>query len=118
MARTDQKESKPVFDNVFERRKNDKDFLAVKELKNTFQGILLPTFSILGAYDGSSAHRAALRNFTGILIGRYINAASLIEDNNRVRVQINPERIMDLQEEVARIRKQSILGGGKQLSSR
>jgi len=28
------------------------------------------------------------------------------------------ERIMDLQEEVARIRKESILGGGKQLSSR
>lgn len=101
LAHRDPRERESFFENVFERRKDDKDFAAKQDLRDAFTGILLPTFSIPGAYDGSSAHRAALRRFTGILIGRYINAASLAERDGRVCITIDA----DLRNEVMMLKE-------------
>jgi dGTPase len=91
LAHRDPRERDSFFENVFERRKDDVEFGARQDLREAFTGILLSTFSIPGAYDGSAAHRAALRTFTGILIGRYINAASLVEREGRVCLAIDPD---------------------------
>jgi dGTPase len=91
LAHRDPRERDSFFENVFERRKNDMDFAARQDLQGAFREILVSTFSIPGAYDGSSAHRAALRTFTGILIGRYINAVTPVEEDNRISLRIDPD---------------------------
>jgi dGTPase len=90
LAHRDRRERESFFESVFARRKNESDFAPQQDLKEAFTGILLSTFSIPGAYNGSSAHRAALRTFTGILIGRYINATKLVTHDNRTRLWIDP----------------------------
>jgi dGTPase len=91
LAHRDPRDRESFFENVFERRKDDPDFAPKQDLKEAFTGILLSTFSIPGAYDGSSAHRAALRTFTGILIGRYINATKLVERDKRICLWVDPD---------------------------
>jgi dGTPase len=101
LAHRDPRERESFFENVFERRNGDPDFALKQDLKEAFTGILLSTFSIPGAYDGSAAHRAALRTFTGILIGRYINATKLIDRGNRIRLWVDP----DLRAEVVMLKE-------------
>lgn len=101
LAHRDPRERELFFENVFQRRQSDKDFEARQDLKEAFTSILLSTFSISGAYDGSSAHRAALRNFTGILIGRYINAVSLVDTDGVVSLKIDA----DLRKEVMMLKE-------------
>lgn len=91
LAQRNSREREFFFENVFERRKGDKDFSAIADLKEIFAGALVPTFAITRAYDGSSAQRAALRHFTGILIGRYINAVALMGEGENVRAVIDPD---------------------------
>lgn len=91
LAHRDPREREFFFENVFERRKDEKEFSSKQDLKEAFTGTLVSTFSIPGAYDGSAAHRAALRTFTAILIGRYINAASLSSRDGVVSLAINPD---------------------------
>ncbi|MGB9363646.1 MAG: dNTP triphosphohydrolase, partial [Candidatus Sulfotelmatobacter sp.] len=91
LAHRDPRERESFFENVFERRKDDPDFSARQDLKEAFTDIMLWTFSVPGAYDGSSLHRAALRTFTGILIGRYINAATLDAQGDSVSLTIDPD---------------------------
>ena len=90
LLQRDSRERTFFFENALDRHKDDKDFPAAEDLKEIFLGALLPTFSITRAYDGSSVQRAALRHFTGILIGRYINAVALVEEGGRVRAVIEP----------------------------
>ena len=101
LAHRDPQERQSFFENVFERRANDPEFSAQQDLKEAFTGILLSTFSIPGAYNGSSDHRAALRTFTGILIGRYVNATQLVKRNDLVQLVINP----DLRAEVTMLKE-------------
>ena len=101
LAHRDERERECFFENVFERRKDDKEFAAKQDLREAFTDVLMATFSISRAYDGSAAHRAALRNFTGALIGRYINAATLEQENGRTIVQIDP----DLRAEVTMLKE-------------
>ena len=101
LAHRDERERESFFENVFERRKDDKQFGAKQDLKEAFTDVLISTFSISRAYDGSSEHRAALRNFTGTMIGRFINAASLQEENGKVSLRINP----DLRSEVMMLKE-------------
>lgn len=82
LAQGDSPEREEFFKNVFERRRGESEFADQNSLKEAFTGILVPTFSLPRAYDGSSAHRAALRTFTAILIGRYINAAKLEQESD------------------------------------
>jgi dGTPase len=101
LAHRESRERESFFENVFERRKSDKEFAPKQDLKEAFTGILRSTFSIPGAYDGSSAHRAALRTFTGILIGRYINAATLVENGDTVSLKLD----QDLRAEVMMLKE-------------
>ena len=96
LANRDPRERDMFFDSVFARRKDDKAFAKQQELREAFTDILISTFSIPRAYDGSSRHRGDLRTFTGILIGRYINAASLVADGNVVRLRIDDELRMEV----------------------
>jgi dGTPase len=101
LAHREGRERESFFQNVFERRKDDKTFGAKEDLKEAFTQVLISTFSISRAYDGSAEHRAALRNFTGIMIGRFINAASLEEQNGKVKLRINA----DLRSEVMMLKE-------------
>ena len=102
LAQRDSPEREEFFENVFERRRDDPEFAAKSNLKEAFTGILVSTFSLPRAYDGSSAHRAALRRFTAILIGRYINAATLTQqEDGRVSLSIDD----DLRAEVTMLKE-------------
>jgi dGTPase len=101
LAHRDPRERDSFFQNVFERRRNDKEFGSKQDLKEAFTDVLISTFSISRAYDGSAEHRAALRNFTANMIGRFINAASIESKNGNVRLTINP----DLRSEVVMLKK-------------
>ena len=46
-------------------------------LKEAFTDLLVTTFPITSAYNGSAEHRSFLRNFTAQLIGRYVGATSI-----------------------------------------
>jgi dGTPase len=101
LAHRDPREREAFFETVFKRREGDPDFASKEDLTKAFEGVLLPTFSITSAYDGSSTHRAALRAFTAILIGRYINAAALVEENDRIVLEIP----LDYRAEVAMLKE-------------
>ena len=93
LAQRDPREWAFFFDNVFDRRKDDPEFSARAELEKAF--------AILRAYDGSAEHRAALRNFTGTLIGRYINAATIKSHASKASLFIDP----DLRHEVIMLKE-------------
>jgi dGTPase len=101
LAQRDSPEREEFFENVFERRRDDSEFAAKSNLKEAFTSILVSTFSLPRAYDGSSGHRAALRRFTAILIGRYINAANLTQQDGRVFLSIDD----DLRAEVTMLKE-------------
>lgn len=101
LSHRDERERECFFQNVFERRKDDKDFSAKQNLKEAFTDVLLATFSISRAYDGSAEHRAALRNFTATLIGRYINAVSLREEDSGIVLCVDS----DLRSEVVMLKE-------------
>jgi dGTPase len=77
LAQRESRERDLFFENVFERRKNDGEFARQQDLKEAFRDLLVSMFSIPSAYNGSSAHRSALRNFTANLIGRYVGGTSI-----------------------------------------
>jgi dGTPase len=91
LAQRDPRERNAFFDNVFGRRQSDKDFVYKDALKEAFTDLLLTTFPITGAYDGSSKHRSALRNFIGTLIGRYSDATSVGSKNGHPKLLINSD---------------------------
>ena len=77
----DTRERQRFFADVFERRRDKPSFVNNQDaLKEAFTDVML-LFPIEDAYTGERSHRAALRSFTGTLIGRYINAISLDKTN-------------------------------------
>lgn len=97
----DSKERESFYKSVFERRNDDGDFKNQQLFREAFYDVLVSSFSIPIAYNGSSHHRGALRTFTGLLIGRYINAATLVEKSGVIALDINP----DYQAEVAMLKE-------------
>lgn len=91
LAQRESRERNFFFDNVFERRKNDEEFSRKQDLKEAFRDLLVSTFSIPNAYNGSSAHRSALRNFTATLIGRYVGGTSIDKANAVPRLRVDPD---------------------------
>jgi dGTPase len=91
LAQRDSRERNFFFENVFERRKNDKEFISKQDLKEAFRDLLVSTFSIPNAYNGSSAHRSALRNFTATLVGRYVGGTSIDMTGNSPRLHVDPD---------------------------
>ncbi|MDT8071212.1 MAG: dNTP triphosphohydrolase, partial [Terriglobia bacterium] len=77
------------FRTVFERNASDPEFASREMLQVAFTEAIAPYFRIKTAYNGSAAHRAALRDFTGVLIGRYINGATLREHDGKIQLYID-----------------------------
>jgi dGTPase len=91
LAQRDSRERNFFFENVFERRKDDKEFACKQDLKEAFRDLLVSTFSIPSAYNGSAAHRSALRNFTATLIGRYVGGTSIDTTSAVPRLHVDPD---------------------------
>lgn len=89
LARGDTPERARFFANVFERRKNDKDFACKDDLTDAFIGVFVPTFGFVEAYNGSSRHRSLLRNFTADMIGRYVGATRMELENGKPKLIID-----------------------------
>jgi len=88
----DSRERKRFFKDVFERRENQSRFTDNRDaLEEAFTDVMQLFFSIEDAYTGERAHRAALRSFTGNLIGRYINAITLENSAGKWRVVRDPD---------------------------
>lgn len=91
LAQRDPRERNAFFVSVFDRRKADKDFADHDALKEAFSDLLISTFPIGTAYNGSAEHRSALRNFTGTLIGRYVGATNIRSEHGVPRLFIDRE---------------------------
>jgi dGTPase len=91
LAQRDSRERNFFFENVFERRRDDKEFAAQQNLKEAFRDLLVSTFSIPSAYNGSSGHRSALRNFTATLIGRYVGGTSIDMTSTVPCLHVDPD---------------------------
>src|SRR5262249_54105318 len=89
LSKGDTREREWFFRNVFERRKNDKDFSCKDDLMEAFTGVFVPIFGIVEAYNGSAKHRSLLRNFTAKLIGRYVGATSMGMENSQPKLVID-----------------------------
>lgn len=83
-------EQEDFFASVFQRRKGDSAFKEEADLKTAFRE-LIATFPLVTAYNGSAAHRSALRDFTGKLIGRYINASRIEMSGNHPAFSVDPD---------------------------
>lgn len=91
LALRDPRERNTFFANVFERRRSDKEFAAVESLKEAFSDLLISTFPITGAYNGSAQHRSSLRNFTATLIGRYVGATEIDTTGAAPKLHVNSD---------------------------
>jgi dGTPase len=100
LAQPNSQECESFFRNVFQRRQSDDAFKNRDGLIDAFRAVLVP-FSIPGPYDGSSQHRGKLRQFSGFLIGRYLNAARLERQEKTTQLLIDP----DLKEEVRMLKE-------------
>ncbi len=96
----DPRERQNFFEDVFERRKNRRDFANRKDLQEAFTEVI-QIFPLGDAYTGSRTHRAWLRSFTGNLIGRYVDAIRLETSAGKYKVI----RDRDLQLEVKMLKE-------------
>jgi dGTPase len=93
LGNRDPSERQYFFADVFERRwASYPDIMQRRrDLEEAFTSVLVATFPAIRAYSGSEAQRVGLRDFTGTLIGRYINGVDLIEDNGWLQARIKSE---------------------------
>jgi dGTPase len=93
LGNRDPSERQYFFADVFERRLAHDAQLNQRrrDLEEAFTDTLVTTFPTMRSYSGSEAQRIGLRNFTGTLIGRYINGVDLIEKDGRLQARIKPE---------------------------
>lgn len=92
----DARERQQFFTDVFGRRRDKPDFVNNQDaLKEAFTDVML-LFPLEDAYKGERGHRAAVRSFTGNLIGRYINGISLEKTNGTWSVTRDPNLEMEV----------------------
>jgi dGTPase len=93
LGNRDPSERQYFFADVFERRhsQNTQVIHRRRDLEEAFTDILVSTFPPIRAYGGSETQRIGLRNFTGTLIGRYINGVDLVEKDGRLHARVKPE---------------------------
>jgi dGTPase len=93
LGNRDPSERQYFFNDLFERRCAGDLKLTQRrsDLEEAFTDMMVSTFPPIRAYSGSEAQRIGLRNFTGTLIGRYINGVDLIEKDGRLCAQAKPE---------------------------
>jgi dGTPase len=87
----DNHERQYFFKDIFEvRKKDDPDIIPRRlDLENAFSVMLKNLFPIDEPYNGTATQRAALRNLTGSLIGRYIMNVKLDINGTDVVLQID-----------------------------
>jgi dGTPase len=93
LGNRDPSERQYFFADVFERRWASYPDITQRrrDLEEAFTSVLVATFPAIRAYSGSEAQRVGLRDFTGTLIGRYINGVDLIEENGWLQARIKSE---------------------------
>lgn len=77
-----ERERQFFFDNLIERRSKSGSFTDRAELTEAFEQIVTGLFPLDRPYSGTWQERAALRNFSSQLIGRYIGGTRLTTDTH------------------------------------
>jgi dGTPase len=93
---TDYKERVRFFDDVYARHANETDFFPRPDLEEAFADVLAMHWRLDEPYSGTQDQRARLRDFTGKLIGRYINGVELSKQGNKVLLAIDPEKVKEV----------------------
>jgi dGTPase len=87
-TQTDDRERVRFFDQAFARHEelHDAEFLSNRENLTTAFTELSRLFPPMQEYRGTINQRTSLRNFTGKLIGRYINGANIDKETGQISV--------------------------------
>ena len=94
LSDVDSRECEYFFDNVFQRHTalgNTSIVSRRSELQDAFTQVLLTTFPPTEGFRGTTRQRAGLRDFTGNLIGRYINGVEIIQNHPDLEVRVRPQ---------------------------
>jgi dGTPase len=91
------KERKGFFEKVFARHADKKGIWAdQKSLEEAFNEVIIGLFPLEGSYTGTWEERAALRDFSSQLIGRYVGATTIIERTGGLELCIDPDRELEV----------------------
>jgi dGTPase len=95
LGTTDSREREYFKQNVLERHQGpngSQDVVKrIDELQEKLRDLLINTFAPVQAYRGTERERSDLRNFTGTLIHRYVNAAKWTEKGSMLRPSVARE---------------------------
>lgn len=92
----DSRERTRFFDDVYTRHTKEADFFSRPDLEEAFADVLAAHWLLEEPYNGTRDQRARLRDFTGKLIGRYINGVELKKQGDKVSLSINPEYVKEV----------------------
>ena len=67
-----------------------------KSLEEAFNEVIIGLFPLEGVYTGVWEERAALRDFTSQLIGRYVGATSIGEEGGYLQLRIDGDRELEV----------------------
>jgi len=91
------KERKGFFQKAFARHADKKGIWSDhKSLQEAFNEVIIGLFPLEGAYTGEWEERAALRDFTSQMIGRYVGATSIEEGNGLLKLRIDEDRELEV----------------------
>jgi len=91
------KERKGFFAKAFARHADKKGIWSDhKSLQEAFNQVIVGLFPLERAYTGEWEERAALRDFTSQLIGQYVAATSLQEQDGIMKLHIEEDRVLEV----------------------
>ena len=91
------KERKGFFEKVFARHpKKSGIWSDHKSLEEAFNEVIIGLFPLEGVYTGVWEERAALKDFTSQLIGRYVGATSIGEEGGYLQLRIDGDRELEV----------------------
>jgi len=91
------KERRGFFQKAFARHPQKKGMWSDrKALEEAFNEVIIGLFPLEGTYTGEWDERAALRDFTSQLIGRYVGATSMGEHNGQPQLRIDEDRELEV----------------------
>lgn len=91
------KERKGFFEKAFARHADKKEIWSdQKSLEEAFNEVIVGLFPLEGAYTGEWQERAALRDFTSQLIGRYVGATTIEIPNGVPHLHIDGDRELEV----------------------
>ena len=91
------KERKGFFAKAFARHADKKGIWAdQKSLEEAFNEVIIGLFPLEGIYTGEWEERAALRDFTSQLIGRYVGGTTIENVNGHLQLRIDEDRELEV----------------------